>query len=143
MSSLRNIPGGMVIATGIGVIDSLIVWAIAALFDVSIQVPSSRGSEELTDLALWNVVIFVAVSSIAAGILLWLLQRFFRERGLRIFQVIAVIVLALSLILPFGVDQPLEAQLALVTMHILVGMVIIGTMTWVATKPTVSAGDLG
>ena len=51
----------------------------------------------------------------------------------------AIIVLVLSFGLPFGLDQPLEGQLSLVAMHILVGAVIIATMTWVATKPTEEA----
>jgi type VI protein secretion system component VasK len=79
------------------------------------------------------------VSSIAAGILLWLLQRFVPNRALRAFQVVAIIVLVLSFGLPIGLDQPVEGQLSLVAMHILVGAVIIATMTWVATKPTEEA----
>ena len=135
MDSLRNIPGGVVIATAIGVIDALIVWGIATLFDVSIQLPDGPGSETLTDVTIGPIIFFVAVASIAAGILLWLLQRFVPNRALRIFQIAAVIVLLLSLGLPLGLDQPLEGQLSLVAMHILVGGVIIATMTWVATKP--------
>jgi len=49
----------------------------------------------------------------------------------------------LSFGLPFRLDQRLEGQLSLVAMHILVGAVIIATMTWVATKPAEAseAGD--
>ncbi len=66
-------------------------------------------------------------------------------RALRIFQVVATIVLVLSFGLPFRLDQPLEGQLSLVAMHTLVGAVIIATMTWVATKPTeeVEASETG
>ncbi len=139
MDSLRNIPGGVVIATVIGVIDALIVWGIATLFDVSIQVPDDPGSQTLADLTIPPVIFIVAVSSIAAGILLWLLQRFVPNRALRVFQVVAIIVLVLSFGLPIGLDQPVEGQLSLVATHILVGAVIIATMTWVATKPTEEA----
>jgi len=139
LDSLRNIPGGVAIATVIGVIDALIVWGIATLFDVSIQVPDGPGSQTLADLTIPPIIFIVAVPSIAAGILLWLLQRFVPGRALRIFQVVATIVLVLSFGLPFRLDQPLEGQLSLVAMHILVGAVIIATMTWVATKPTEEA----
>ena len=135
---LRNIPGGIVISIAIGVADGLIVWGIATLFDVSIMVPDSRGSETLTDLALWNIVLLVGIASVAAGILLWFLERISPERALAIFQIVAVVVLVVSLALPFTTDQALAAQLALVAMHILVGSAIIGTMTWVATKPAVA-----
>ena len=51
-------------------------------------------------------------------------------------------VLVLAFGLPLSLDQRLEGQLALVAMHILVGAVIIATMTWVATKP-VEASEAG
>ena len=136
---LRNIPGGIVISIAVGVADGLIVWGIATLFDVSIMVPDGRGSEALTDLALWNIVLLVGIASVAAGILFWLLQRFSPERAVANFQIVAVIVLVVSLAFPFTTDQALAAQLALVAMHILVGSAIIGAMTWVATKPAVAA----
>ncbi len=133
---LRNIPGGIVISIAIGVADGLIVWGIATLFDVSIMVPDSRGSDSLADLALWNIVLIVSIASVGAGILLWILQRVFSDRGLQIFQIVAVIVLVASLALPLSTDQDLAAQLALATMHILAGSAVIASMTLVATKPT-------
>ena len=135
---LRNIPGGIVLSVAIGVVDSLIVWAIATLFDVSVKVRDSLGSDALADLALWHIVLVVAVASVAAGILLWILQRVFTpERALQIFQIIATIVLVVSLAIPITTDQDLAAKLALAAMQILVGSAIIATMTWVGTKPTV------
>lgn len=136
---LRNIPGGIVLSIALGTVDSLIVWGIATLFDVSIMVPDRQDRETLTSLALWNIVLLVSVAAVAAGIFLWLLMRFFPDRALQVFQITAVVVLVLSLGLPFATDQSLASQLTLVAMHILVGMVIIGTMTWVATKPPVAA----
>lgn len=136
---LRNIPGGIVLSIALGTVDSLIVWGIATLFDVSIMVPDRQDPETLTSLALWNIVLLVSVAAVAAGIFLWLLMRFFPDRALQVFQITAVVVLVLSLGLPFATDQSLASQLTLVAMHILVGMVIIGTMTWVATKPPVAA----
>jgi len=135
---LRNIPGGIVLSVAIGVVDSLIVWAIATLFDVSVKVRDGLGSDALADLALWHIVLVVAVASVAAGILLWILQRVFTpERALQIFQIIATIVLVVSLAIPITTDQDLAAKLALAAMQILVGSAIIATMTWVGTKPTV------
>lgn len=137
--NLRNIPGGIVLSIALGTVDSVIVWGIATLFDVSIMVPDRQDPETLSSLALWNIVALVSVAAVAAGIFLWLLERFVADRALMIFQITAVVILVLSLALPFATDQSLAAQLTLVAMHILVGMVIIGTMTWVATKPTVAA----
>ena len=137
---LRTIPGGILIATVIGVIDSLIVWAIAALFDVEILLPEEPGSEALTGITFAPILLVVTIVAVAAGILLWVLQRFFHERALRIFQIVAGIVLVLSLAVPFQLDQSLSAQLALVGMHLLVGSAIVATFTWVATKPAVAAG---
>ncbi len=142
MDSLRNIPGGVVVATVIGVIDAVIVRGVATLFDVSIQVPDGPGSQTLTNLTIPPIIFIVAAPSIAAGILLWLLQRFIPNRALRVFQVVAIFFLVLSFGLPFRLDQRLEGQLSLVAMHILVGAVIIATMTWVATKP-VEASEAG
>ena len=138
---MRNIPGGVLIAFVIGVIDSIIVWGVASLFDVSIFIPESSGSETLTDLTIAPLLLIIAVSSILAGILLWVLQRFAPDRALIVFQVVAVIALALSLILPFTLDQPIEGRLALVAMHLLVGSAIIATLTWVAMKPPLRPQD--
>lgn len=133
MDGFRNIPGGMAVATIIGVLDAFIVWGIAAVFDVAIQVPDRSGG--LTDLTFAPIVIVVAAAAVAAGILLWLLQRFVPDRAVTIFHAVSLIVLALSLVGPFLLDQPLEAQLALVAMNLLAGSAIIATFTWVATEP--------
>jgi len=138
---MRNIPGGILIAFVIGVIDSVLVWGIASLLDVSILLPDGPGSETLSEFTIAPATVLVAVSSILAGILLWVLQRFVPDRALIIFQVVAVIALALSLILPFTLDQPIEGQLALVAMHLLVGSAIIATFTWVAMKPPLRPQD--
>ena len=135
MERFRNIPGGMLIAFVIGVIDSLIVWAIASLLDVTILVPEGQDTEVLTELTLPPILFIVGASSILAGILLWILQRFVPDRAVQIFQVIAVIVLAVSLISPFMLDQPTEGRLALLAMHLLVGSAIIAVFTWVGTRP--------
>lgn len=132
---LRNIPGGIVLSIIFGVVDSLIVWGIATLFDVSIMVPESPGTDTLTDLALWHIVLIVSVASVAAGVLLWLLQRFSPDRALQSFQIVAVIVLVVSLAFPFTTDQDLAAKLTLAVMQVMVGSAIIATMTWVATGP--------
>ena len=123
----------MVIATIIGVIDALLVWGIAVLYDVAIQVPDRTG--EPTALTSAPIVIVVAAAAVASGILLWLLRRVAHERALTIFLVVSLLVLALSLVTPFLADQPLEAQLSLVAMYLLSGSAIIATFTWVATKP--------
>ena len=138
---MRNIPGGILIALVIGVIDSLIVWGVASLLDVSILLPDGPGSETLSEFTIAPALFLVAVSSILAGILLWVLQRFAPDRSLIIFQIVAVIALALSLVLPFNLDQLVEGQLALVAMHLLVGSAIIATFTWVAMKPPLRPQD--
>ena len=66
MDSLRNIPGGVVVATVIGVIDAVIVWGVATLFDVSIQVPDGPGSQTLTNLTIPPIIFIVAAIPLAA-----------------------------------------------------------------------------
>lgn len=131
----------MLIAFVIGMIDALVIWTIANLFDVTILLPESPGSETLTELTIPPVLFIIGLSSVLAGILLWVLQRFVPDRALIIFQIVAVIALALSLVLPFTLDQPIEGQLALLTMHLLVGSAIIATFTWVAMKPRLRPQD--
>lgn len=143
MQPLRSIPGGVLIATVIGVVDSMVVWGIATLFNIDILVPDGPGSETLTEITFGPMVFVVAVAAVAAGVFLWLLQGLVPDRALRLFQIVAVVVLLVSLLAPFQTEQSLAGQLALVTMHVLAGSAIIGTMTWVATKRTVTAADLG
>lgn len=134
MERLRTIPGGMLIAFVIGVADSLVVWAVAALFDVEILVPDAPGSETLAAITLLQIVAVVAVVSVAAGALLWGLERLTR-RALAAFQVIALTVLILSLFAPLMLDQDVEGKLALLAMHLLVGSAVIAAFTWVGVRP--------
>jgi Family of unknown function (DUF6069) len=144
MESFRTIPGGVLVASVLGVVDGAIVWGIAALFGVDILVPEGPGSQELTGITIAPIALVVVISAVGAGALLWVLQRLFRERALRIFQVVALVVLVLSLALPLTLNEPAEGQLALIVMHILVGSAIIGTFTWVGTKRRrVTVADLG
>lgn len=135
MERLRTIPGGMLVGFAIGLADCLIVWGVAALFDVEVLIPELPGSDTLASITLLPIVVVVAVASIAAGVLLWTLERFVPGSALAIFQIVAVVALALSLISPLTLAQDVEAKLALVAMHLLVGSAIIGSFTWVATAP--------
>ena len=131
LEELRTIPGGMLIAFVIGVTDAVIVWAIASLLGVEIQLPERPGSETLTDITIVPILIIVGVASVAAGLLLWILRRLVPQRSLQIFQIVAVIVLIVSLANPLLLDQPVDATLALITMHLLVGSAIIAVFSWV------------
>lgn len=131
----------MLIAAVIGIVDSLIVWAGATLFDVEILLPDEPGSDTLAGITIAPIFFVVVISAVAAGLLLWVLQRIFRDWALRIFQLVALAVLVASLIVPFQLDQSFAGQLALLAMHLLVGSAIIGTFTWVATKPQIVVAD--
>ena len=131
VEQLRNIPGGMLIAFVIGVADAVIVWAVAVVLGVEIMLPDRPGSEVLTDITIVPILITVGVACVAAGVLLWILQRLFPERALQIFQITTLIVLIVSLANPLLLDQPVGATLALVAMHLLVGTAIIAVFTWV------------
>ena len=124
----------MLIAFVIGIADSLIVWGISALFGVELLVPESLGSDALAPITLLPIVGVVAVAAIAAGLLLLALERFVPARAMAVFQIVAVVALAVSLIGPLALDQELEGKLALVVMHLLVGSAIIGTFTWVGMR---------
>jgi Family of unknown function (DUF6069) len=135
MERLRTIPGGMLVGFVIGLADSLIVWGLASLFDVDVLIPESPGSEALAPISLLPIVVVVAAATIGAGVLLWSLERFLPGSALATFQIVAVVALAVSLISPLMLDQDVEAKLALVAMHLLVGSAIIGALTWVGTAP--------
>jgi Family of unknown function (DUF6069) len=124
----------MVVAFVIGVVDSLVIWAIAALFGVDILLPEAPGSDSLAPITLLPVVVVVAIAATAAGSSLWVLERFAPARALGTFVSVALIALAASLVLPLALDQSAEGRLALVAMHLLVGSAIIGTFVWVGTR---------
>lgn len=74
------------------------------------------------------VLVATIVPTIGAVVLLALLNRF-TARPRRIFRIIAVVALLLSLGGPLSVGAPLSVTLTLVAMHILTAAIITGVLT--------------
>jgi len=114
-----------------GFVASLVIWGVAGLLDVDIQVPAGPGSETLEALTLVPILFATLVPALAAVLLLWLLQRF-TARAALVFLVITGGVALVSLTFPFGLDIASGAQVALASMHVVTAVGIIGALSWAA-----------
>lgn len=81
-----------------------------------------------TALSLAFVVIFSFLPGLAAGALLWGLNKFTR-RPLTNFTIISVVALLFSFVLSLPLDMPLAFKLGLDVMHVVAAIAIIGGLT--------------
>lgn len=94
-------------------------------FNIILPLPSPT---EPTPLALAVVVIFTFLPALAAGGLLWALNKF-TQRPLTNFTIIAVIALILSFGMSVALDMPVAFKIGLDVMHVVAAVVIIGGLT--------------
>ena len=113
---------------GVGVLAAVaagtVVWALARLLDVDLTV--SFGAQPIP-VTVVSVVVTALLASLAGWGLLALLRRF-TARALVIWTAASTVAAAASLLGPLTATAPATTKLALVTMHLAVATVLIGTL---------------
>lgn len=120
-----------VAAAAVAAIANLAVFVIAKeLFDVSFVMPYQGPDTTPEPLPPALVAISSVVPAILAALLLWILGRTV-GRPLLIFQVASVVALLLSLGgPPTPEDTATSTKVALIVMHVVAGVIIIGLLAW-------------
>ncbi|MCL6302953.1 DUF6069 family protein [Streptomyces kronopolitis] len=112
---------------------TLVVWAIAAvLLDVRLDVRMKPGAA-LQHVGPATVVLASLVAGFAAWALLALLERL-TPRARRVWTVIAVAVLALSLIAPLQSGVTTGVKVTLLCMHLVAGAVLVPALARTAVR---------
>ena len=115
----------VVVAAAIG---GLIVWAVARLIIGEDMTATAAGADSPTTIGPASVIIATLVGGLIGWGLLALLERYTVRAG-RIWLIVAVIVLLLSLAGPLSQANGTGTTIALLTMHIVVGSILIAGLT--------------
>lgn len=107
----------------IAVLAALADWVLCAkIIGVDLVVDQGFGDQVVSPVL---IVAAPVISGLAGWLLLAILEHFTRSRAAMIWRVIAVVVLAASLYSPITMAQSVAAAIVLVSMHLLVGTVLI------------------
>jgi hypothetical protein len=126
----RLVPVGLLAAL-VAAVANAVVYLVAASAGAMPQEIVVNGQGPIT---LPVVVALSAQGAVAATIVYALVGRFAR-RPVRVFRVVAAVVLVLSLVPPFTITgAPISMILALELMHVVAAVVIVGLLTTMARR---------
>lgn len=126
----RLVPVGLLAAL-VAAVANAVVYLVAASAGAMPQEIVVNGQGPIT---LPVVVALSAQGAVAATIAYALVGRFAR-RPVRVFRVVAAVVLVLSLVPPFTITgAPISMILALELMHVVAAVVIVGLLTTMARR---------
>lgn len=117
------------LAAVVAAIANLLVFFIAQnLLGITLLGPAGPGSTEMGPIPAIMVVIMSVIPAIGATIILAVLGRFL-TRPIRVFGIISVVLLVLSLAGPLGLPVAVSTKLILSLMHIVAAVTIVGLLT--------------
>jgi hypothetical protein len=126
----RLVPVGLLAAL-VAAVANAVVYLVAASAGAMPQEIVVNGQGPIT---LSVVAALSAQGAVAATIVYALVGRFAR-RPVRVFRVVAAVVLVLSLVPPFTITgAPISMILALELMHVIAAVVIVGLLTTLARR---------
>jgi hypothetical protein len=108
---------------------SLIIAGVTDLLGVQLEIVAPPDMQTAVPLTLTPILFATLVPSIGATIFFGLLTRFTGKNAIRIFQIVAVVFMLLSLGGPFVSPVALSSKLALAAMHVVAG----GALIWALT----------
>jgi hypothetical protein len=123
---------GAMLAIGIAAVANAVLFTLAGLFGVALDVSLSPGQPP-QPLPLGLVVFATVVPALLAAGLLGLLGRL-TDRPVRLFQWIAVVVFVVSLAGPLFQAVGATATLILILMHLIAAAVIVGVLSTVMSR---------
>ena len=128
VTASRFISAGLLAAAVAAVANLLVYFLVPALFGFTLEFPWQGPGSEIQRLPIFMVLLATVLPTIAAIVLLAVLNRF-TARPVTIFRVIAVVFLLLSLAAPLTLSAPLSVRLTLVAMHVITAAIITYTLT--------------
>jgi hypothetical protein len=99
----------------------------AAVFGVEVVIPDRDGGDPVP-LDLAPIVLVTVGAFVAAVVLVLVLDRVVRGRSRGVARIVALVVLALSLVPVYLGDLPTDATVVLTAIHLLVGIAVIRTV---------------
>lgn len=101
----------------------------AAVADVAVLVPDPRGGDP-EPLGLAPIVVVTLGAFVLAVVVVVALHRLLRDRARagRIVRIVALVVLALSLVPIFATELPSSSRVVLTFLHLLVGLAVLRTV---------------
>lgn len=120
---LNGLLGGIVGAA----INLILLWLAQLLYRGPIEVPMPPANA-ITPLPWWQVGIMTIVPALIATALYWLLLRFV-PNARRIFLIIGIVVLLVSLAGPLGLPIASSIKSVLALMHVVAAVSILGFLT--------------
>ena len=124
----RVLRAGLVVAAVSAVVNVLVFLLARYVLGIPFVFPFAGEGMPAASLPVSMVLIASLVPAIAGALFLAVLGKVFR-RPLRLFQIIGVVLLLLSLGGPFSLPVDLATKLALSLLHIVAAVVIIGGLT--------------
>lgn len=121
-------------AAGVAVGANILIWLLARALALPLDIQMGGPQSPVVPLTVAPVVIMSAVPALLAAGLLWLLGRF-SARPFAIFQIVAVVVLLLSLAGPLSLPVGGVNKLVLGVMHVVAALTIVGTLRRMAHQP--------
>jgi hypothetical protein len=105
---------------------NLVVWAIAKFaLGIPLRIPLGPPGSPIVDLPPIMIIIATVVGLAGGAVLLAILSRLVAQ-PVRVFTIVASIVLILSFAMPFSLPVDLATRLTLDVMHVVAGLTLIG-----------------
>lgn len=114
-------------AAGIAAIANIAIWLLAGALAVPLNIQVGGPQSPVVPLGAGPVIVMSVVPALLGAALLWLLNRF-TARPRLVFQVVAVVVLLLSLAGPLLLPVALANKLVLSLMHVVAAAVIVSVL---------------
>lgn len=139
--------GGGVAAAVIGAVVALVaLWAATGVFDVTVAVPDSPGSDVYKELGAGpTLLVGFAAGIIATAVLHGLLL--VAPRPLLFFQWLSLVVIAAAAIYPFTLNAPIPderaSEIALAVIHVVTGVAIVSLLSGIVPRVTRLASQGG
>lgn len=128
------LPGVVLLAAGTAAIANALVYFGASrlgFISQSVLLPSPSGESPLTA----SLVATTSVMGTVGAAIVFALIGLFARRPVRLFRVVATVVLVLSFVMPATVpDVPLAMKLSLALMHVVAWAVSVGLLTTLARR---------
>jgi Family of unknown function (DUF6069) len=129
---------GALAGAALALVGNIIVFFVAnAILGSAVQ--ASTDGTNPADLPIGALVIFSVIPLFAGAAVLWALSKF-TKRPLRVWTIIAVIVVVLSFVALLGLPVAIGSKIALAVMHVVAGLGAIVGQRWASSRAPRQAG---
>lgn len=125
--------------TALAVVATLVTFWVATLVDVSLQVPAEIGNMDAgtTDMTAFNVLFVTIAAGLLALLIASVLNRLLPGEAKRIWSVVAILVLGLSVFLVYQLDLDTATVIWQLILHLVFGLLLMGGfwLSWPDPEP--------